>query len=336
MITAVRSTTTTPAPTAEAGAALDILVVDDSAASRHAMELAIRALGHRCRAASDGLEASRLLAQHPADVVISDWEMPHMNGAELCRLIRQAEKNGHYTYFILLSAFHDRLHLLEGMAAGADDYQKKPVDLDELEARLVSAARVVGLHRRLAERETILRRDSSRYRTASRTDALTGAGNRAHLDEELAAAWSRAQRYRHRFSLAILDVDHFKELNDCLGHLAGDEALRQVVEATRKALRTSDSVFRYGGEEFVVLLPEQTLADAISAVERVRAQIAATKIAASKRGGRVLSVSGGVAELDFERDASVADWLARADAALYAAKANGRDRVESNPPLRRA
>lgn len=308
---------------------LQILVVEDDPSTRGALRMAVRALGHDCRAAADGSEACRMLAERPADVVISDWEMPRMTGAELCRKIREME-DGRYTYFILTSAFHDRLHLLEGMAAGADDYQKKPIDLDELEARLVSAARVVALHRRLAERENNLRRDSTQLWAASRTDALTGVGNRLHMEEELAATWAKRERYGHRFSVAIVDVDHFKQYNDGFGHLAGDEALRQVAKALRHAVRAGDAVFRYGGEEFVVLLPEQSLADAKRAVDRVREEVLAGEIRRPEQGRR-LTVSAGVAELDRGVDASVADWLARADAALYIAKTHGRNRVETVP-----
>lgn len=311
---------------------LDVLVVEDEPSTRAALEMAIRALGHSCRAAADGDEAWRMLEAAHADVVISDWELPGLNGAELCRRIRCIE-DGAYTYFILMTGFHDRAHLLEGMAAGADDYQKKPVDLDELEARLVSAARVVALHRRLAEREKDLRRDSTQLWAASRTDPLTGVGNRLHMQEELGSAFSRAQRYGHRYSLAIVDVDHFKEFNDGFGHLAGDEALKQVAGALRKAIRSGDAIFRYGGEEFVVVLPEQPLADARSAVERMRAAVEEYAIRRPEKG-RTLTVSAGVAELDPVADAGVADWIARADAALYVAKGSGRNRVEAMPSKR--
>jgi diguanylate cyclase (GGDEF)-like protein len=196
-----------------------------------------------------------------------------------------------------MTGHHDREHLLEGMSAGADDYQKKPVELDELEARLVSAARVVALHRRLSARESELRRDSSALFAVSRTDPLTGVGNRLRMEEELAAAYSRAKRYGHHFSLAIVDVDHFKGFNDGFGHLAGDEALKQVASTLRARLRSADSVFRYGGEEFVVVLPEQSLAEAVGVVDRMRRALEDQRIRRPDEG-RVLTVSAGVAELD--------------------------------------
>jgi DNA-binding response OmpR family regulator len=134
---------------------LSVVIVEDDVHARAALRRAVASLGHECRAAASGADALRMVSERRPDVVISDWAMPAMNGDELCRRIRDAA-DGVYTYFILVSGAHDPSHLLAGMAAGADDYQTKPVDLDELEARLVSAARVVALHRRLAEREHAL------------------------------------------------------------------------------------------------------------------------------------------------------------------------------------
>jgi PleD family two-component response regulator len=195
-----------------------------------------------------------MLAERPADLVISDWDMPMMNGAELCRRVRSGGDDVPYTYFILMTAFDDREHLLAGMTAGADDYQRKPVSFDELEARLLTAGRVVKLHRRLASRTAELRDDSTRNYAASRTDALTGVFNRMRLDEEIATLLSRASRYGHTCSLAMCDLDFFKSYNDQFGHVAGDEALRLVARGMRSNLRSADALFRYGGEEFVVLL----------------------------------------------------------------------------------
>lgn len=305
---------------------LEVLVVDDERSSREGLALAIRALGHRCRTAVDGEDALRAIDERHPNVVISDWEMPGMNGAELCRRTRCAGDEAPYTYFILLSAFGDRDHLVAGMAAGADDYQKKPVDLDELEARLVSAARVVDLHRRLASRAAELRHDSTRLYTASRTDSLTGTGNRLRLDEEVGTLLSRALRYGHRCSLAICDLDYFKAFNDRFGHLAGDEALRRVATGMRGNLRAADTLYRYGGEEFVVLLVEQSLTDAEAAMERMRAAVERLAIPSPATGG-ALTLSVGVAEIDHACDRAPTDWIARADAALYAAKQGGRNRV---------
>ena len=310
-------------------------MVEDERSSRDGLARAIRSFGHRCRTAVDGEDARRSVAEKHPDVIISDWEMPRMNGAELCRRTRCEGDEAPYTYFILLTSFGDREHLLAGVAAGADDYQRKPVDLDELEARLLSAGRVVDLHRRLAERTAALQHDSTRLYAASRTDALTGTGNRLRLDEEVATLLSRASRYGHRCSLAICDLDFFKAFNDRFGHVAGDEALRRVSAEMRRCLRAADTLFRYGGEEFVVLLVEQSLADAEAAMDRMRAAVERLALPSPATDG-ALTVSVGVAELDPTLDRSPADWIARADAALYAAKERGRNRVVSTPPSRPA
>jgi two-component system, cell cycle response regulator len=319
-----------PAPLQTASGPLEILVVDDEPSSRDGLARAVRLLGHRCRTAEDGERALELMAEQRADVVISDWQMPNMNGADLCRRTRSAGDDAPYTYFILLTAFGDREHLLSGMAAGADDYQRKPVDLDELEARLMSASRVVELHRRLASRTAELRRDSTRLYVASRTDALTGTGNRLRLDEEIRALHSRALRYGHHCSLAICDLDFFKAFNDHLGHVAGDEALRRVAEGMRANLRAADTLFRYGGEEFVVLLVEQSLADAALVMDRMRDAVARLALPSPATGGP-LTLSVGVAEIDPARDRTPADWIERADVALYDAKQRGRNRVVATP-----
>lgn len=288
-------------------------------------------LGHRVRTARNAAKALEMLDERPADVVISDWDMPGMTGAELCTIIRQREEDEPYTYFVILTGFDDREHLIAGMAAGADDYQRKPVNLDELEARLVSASRVVDLHRRLETRTAALLDDTTRLFAASRTDALTGAGNRLRFDEDVETMFSRAQRYGHPCSLALCDLDYFKSFNDTLGHVAGDEALRRVAEAMRNNLRASDTLYRYGGEEFVVLLVEQSVGDAVRAMERMRSAIERLSIPSPKTGGS-LTVSIGVAQVEPIRDPTPAAWIERADTCLYDAKDRGRNRVVPEPP----
>jgi two-component system chemotaxis response regulator CheY len=306
-------------------ATLDIVVVDDDRSSRAAVVSAVRSLGHTCRAAANGEAAWALLDEQAADVVISDWRMPGLDGLGLCARARAQLTDGAYTYFILMTGAEDRSCLRAAMSAGADDFQQKPIDLDELDARLIAASRVVALHRRLAQQTEGLRRDSKAFFREARTDALTGVGNRCHLDEELAAARSKALRYGHRYTLAICDVDEFKRYNDTFGHPAGDHALVCVATTLRRELRASDAVFRYGGEEFVVLLPEQSRDDGLLVLDRVRLAVARAGILGAS--GQPLTISVGVAELVPSGDATVESWLKRADSALYRAKAEGRNRV---------
>ncbi len=304
---------------------LEILVVDDDPSARHILATALRAQGHACREAKSGTEALRELERTGADVVLCDWEMPGMSGLELCRRMR-ARSSVPYTYFILMTGHDDHDRLVGAMEAGADDYHKKPLDLGDLEARLILASRVVALHRRLQEQASRLRRDSHRLYVASHTDALTGVGSRLALEEELAAVRSQHERYGRRASLAVCDVDFFKRYNDRYGHVAGDEALREIAGAIKEHLRASDRVFRYGGEEFVVLLPEQSLDEAAMAMDRVRRNVEQLSVPADTEAG-VLTLSAGIAEL-MPGDRHASDWIVRADAALYRAKSSGRNRIE--------
>lgn len=334
--TSIAPSTVPPKPKHESGirnfrTTLEILIVDDDEEARDLIGNWIGRLGHRVRTAHNAGEALEMLDERPADVVISDWDMPGMTGAELCTILREKVDEDPYTYFVILTGFDDREHLLAGMAAGADDYQRKPVNLDELEARLVSAARVVELHRRLETRTAALLDDTTRLFAASRTDALTGAGNRLRFDEDVETMLSRAQRYGHPCSLALCDLDYFKSFNDTLGHVAGDEALRRVAEAMRNNLRASDTLYRYGGEEFVILLVEQSVGDAVRAMERMRASIERLHIPSPKTGGP-LTLSIGVAQVEASKDKTSEEWIQRADMHLYEAKDRGRNRVVPEPP----
>jgi len=306
---------------------LEVLVAEDDQASRETLQKAVRMLGHECRAARDGLDAWDMQQEHCADVILSDWRMPRMNGLELCRRTRAAENNGHYTYFIFLTGLDDRDHLLEGMAAGADDYHGKPIDLDELQARLTSAARVLSLYTTLEEKNRSLRRESQQSFRLARIDALTEVANRLRMNEDIQAIWSRAKRYGHRCCAALFDIDWFKSYNDRFGHLAGDEVLRKIAGAIKKDLREGDGLYRYGGEEFLVTLPEQSLDEAKRAMERVRLEVEQLAIP-SATGQGVVTISIGVASLG-PADESPEAWLRRVDDALYKAKTHGRNCVEA-------
>ncbi len=307
--------------------ALSVLVVEDDADAREMLKHAIESWGHVCRTARDGAEALEMHERERADVIISDWQMPRMDGLELCKRTRVSEGD-HYTYFIFMTGLSEKKHLVLGMEAGADDYQTKPIHLDELRARLVSARRVVSVHRKLAEKNAALRHDSHVAFRLARRDAVTTIGNRLSLDENLKAIWANAVRYRRRYSIILCDIDWFKTYNDRLGHVAGDRALRTVAETLRDQLRLGDGIYRYGGEEFLVVLPEQGVTEALAVAERLRAAVERRAIQ-TPAGSGVVTISAGVAELDMDRDKTPATWLDRADRALYRAKANGRNRSEA-------
>jgi diguanylate cyclase (GGDEF)-like protein len=308
---------------------MNVLVAEDDAVSRLILQRTLQRLGHTCRVAADGVEAWELYQAEAPDVIISDWLMPGMEGVEFCRRVREAPGPS-YAYFIFMTAFDDKRHFLHGMQAGADDYLTKPVDVDELHARLIAASRVTSLHRQLIAQNEELERLRAVEHEAARTDPLTRTHNRLRLHEDLRALEARARRYEHHYAAALLDVDHFKKYNDKYGHLAGDAALRRVADAVKGELRSGDALYRYGGEEFLVILAEPSAAGARSAMERIRRAVEALGLPheANVPGG-VVTVSVGIAMLVLGADETAEHWLQRADDALYRAKQAGRNRVET-------
>jgi two-component system, cell cycle response regulator len=304
-----------------------ILVAEDHAATRLILEAAVRSLGHDCVVATSGEEAWRLFQTVDVDAVISDRMMPGMDGIELCRRIRACERDT-YTYFIFLTAFDKKADFLSGMEAGADDYLVKPLDVDDLKMRLFVASRVTSLHRKLSEQSAQLEQLNRRLFDQSRTDPLTQLGSRLKLSEDIENIYARADRYGHTCCAVMCDVDFFKAYNDSKGHLAGDEVLQVVARALMNTVRSGDQVYRYGGEEFLILLPEQSLDDGLAAAERYRQAIEALAIPHdSNPRDHVVTISAGVAFLSHSEGKSVSAWLNEADAALYRAKQLGRNRV---------
>jgi two-component system cell cycle response regulator len=312
---------------------LRVLAADDDRVSRAVLVAMLEELGHECYEAPDGRAGWELVREQRPDVVVSDWLMPGGDGLDLCRRVREHEgpEALPYVYFILLTALDDRRHILAGMRAGVDDYLTKPVQIDALQARLIAASRVTRLHRQLRERHRQLEELNRELEHTARTDPLTGLGNRLRLGEDLRALEDRRRRYGRPFALAVLDLDRFKDYNDTWGHLAGDDALRALAGVVRDAMRAADLAYRYGGEEFLLVFPEQGAEEAAVAVERIRHDLEGLGLAHPRSDGGVMTVSAGVADVRDGGD-GVAEALRRADAALYRAKAEGRNRVAVDGP----
>jgi two-component system chemotaxis response regulator CheY len=307
--------------------ALEVLVVDDEESARASLQAAVRALGHRCRVASSGLAALRFHEAKRADVIISDWRMGGMDGMELCRRVRALDR-GTYTYLLFTSGQATKRDFVEAVRAGADDCLAKPIDVDDLEARLVAAGRVVAAYRILAERNVGLRHDSQAFFRAARVDPLTGVSNRLRLEEDLESLQAHLSRYGRPVSVAMCDLDQFKRYNDHYGHVAGDDVLRKIAHAIRGGLRRADHVYRYGGEEFLAVLPEQGLDDAASAMDRVREAVERLGIVHAP-GARhaVVTVSVGLATASPADPHPIREAIETADRALYRAKSEGANRV---------
>jgi two-component system chemotaxis response regulator CheY len=300
-----------------------ILVADDDPGSRLVALSVVESLGHEGLAAADGDEAWALFGTHRPHVIVTDCLMPGLDGVELCRAVRATEEGSRhgYTYVVLITGLTEPDDVLAGMEAGADDYITKPLDPFHLRTRLLAAHRVTALHAQLAQTRDLLARQAS-------TDPLTGLGNRLRLGEDLAGIDGASRRYGRPYGLAILDVDHFKAYNDTYGHPAGDRALRAVAGVFAAGLRSSDHAYRWGGEEFLVVLPEQDLTGATVVLDRLRRAVRELAIehrAAPRHG--VLTVSAGLTCWLPGRTATLDQLFAEADGALYAAKAGGRDAV---------
>ncbi len=303
---------------------MKILIADDDPASRRLLAVSLAWGGHEVVQAEDGAAAWQLFQQASIRLVITDWLMPNLDGAALVSRIRSAAAQQGYTYIIMLTALGDKPNVVAGLGAGADDYLTKPFDDDELLARVAIGERILKLEENL----TASRRKAE---TMAMQDTLTGILNRRAIQDRAAAELSRLKRGQTRPALSVimLDLDHFKQVNDTYGHAVGDEVLRQVAERLSKQVRAYDWVGRWGGEEFLIVLPGTGLPEACAAAERLRQCLAATP--ATIAGGRTIALSAslGVASLSVTEAAEVSldEVVRQADRALYRAKAQGRNQV---------
>lgn len=300
---------------------MQILVVEDSAIYRKLIVDHLQGWDFGTTVVETGAAAWSALEQPSSPkLVLLDWVLPDMDGTELCKRIRQAGACREYVYVILLTSKEGRQNMLDAMQAGADDYLVKPFDESELKARLLVGKRILVL-----QEELVAARESMRH--AATHDSLTGLMNRgevlAMLDREL----ERARRERKPVTVILADIDHFKNVNDTLGHLFGDEALREVARRMRSQLRVYDGLGRYGGEEFVLIMPGCSLENALERGNQVR-EFVASKPVVSDGVERAITVSMGVAVSGGSGRADAAALLGQADTGLYAAKEKGRNRVE--------
>ncbi len=300
---------------------MQVLVVEDSAVYRKLICDHLRSWGFSATVTESGAEAWRVLEQPGSPkLVLLDWVLPDMDGTELCQRIRQAGACGHYVYVILLTSKEGRQNMLEAMQAGADDYLLKPFDESELKARLLVGKRILNL-----QEELVAAREKMRH--AATHDSLTGLLNRGEVLDVLERELERARRGRQPVGIILADIDHFKDVNDSLGHLYGDEALKEITRRLRSKLRVYDGIGRYGGEEFLLLLPGCDLAGALERANQLR-EFVAGKPVVSFGVERAITVSMGVAVSGGSGRADVEALLGQADAGLYAAKEKGRNRVE--------
>ncbi|WP_448189386.1 GGDEF domain-containing protein [Azospirillum sp. sgz301742] len=288
-----------------------ILVVDDSRMARTALCQQLETFGHEVAWADCGESALERTREEAFDVVLVDFRVGPVEGVEVCWHLRAAQGAKHL-YLMLMLPGSITNQFFEVVENGADEFLRKPLDWAWLRARLLAASRVVDMQRQLE-------------RLAS-TDSLTGALNRGRFMARAAEEVARARRHGRPLSAVMLDIDHFKKINDTHGHPTGDEAIRSVVRVCRALVRGCDVLGRLGGEEFAVLLPDTPPAGAVALAERLRRALAVTEVRIPGGCGVTFTVSIGVSALR-DGEESVSAMLARADEALYRAKNGGRNRV---------
>ncbi|HSZ08089.1 MAG TPA: diguanylate cyclase [Steroidobacteraceae bacterium] len=298
-----------------------ILLAEDDPVTRMLMTRFLKNAGYEVDAVANGCEALDQMTKRYYPMLVTDWEMPQMDGIALCKAVRNMQLDG-YVYALLLTARDAKEHVIAGLEAGADDYLVKPVHEPELIARLNAGRRILAL-------EHSLRVANQRNRILSITDALTGAYNRRYLLEQLPRELERCRRYGYPLSVLMCDLDHFKQVNDERGHAAGDDVLQQFTCRAQKFIRSnSDWIARYGGEEFLIVLPETSHDDSVIVAEKIRNLVASMPF--STRGGdAAVTVSFGIASTGLngpDLTLKVDTLIRAADESLYKSKLAGRNR----------
>ena len=301
---------------------IKVLVADDSAVYRKLVEQTLSENQYAVTFAKSGREALDVFAKHRPPLVITDWMMPDFSGIELCENIRQKFQDS-YTYIIILTGMSHKSEVVKGLTSGADDYLTKPFDREELLARAGVGRRVVELHRQIEAKNRLLEQ-------LALTDSLTNLPNRRAIEDWATRQLSSAARYGFAFWIVMADLDHFKHINDTYGHEAGDIVLKRVAEILKSHSRKSDICGRVGGEEFLLSLSHATSESVKLVIDRIRADLEATKFSFD---GTIVTVTAsfGVACFNGENARDLNQIISYADAALYTAKRSGRNRIELSP-----
>jgi len=307
-----------PRPTGEIES---VLIAGDDPLARHLLATCLKKWNYRVIAVENGLDAWTALQQeHSPQIAILDWMMPAIDGPELCRRLR-SHSRGRYFYLLLVTSKTNRKDVVEVLDAGADDYLIKPFDVDELRARIRVGERILRL-----EQALVHARDALQFEAAH--DSLTGVWNHGAILELLQGETERNRRTAGSLGVMMADLDHFKNVNDTYGHVVGDVVLRECAHRMVAECRGYDWIGRYGGEEFLIVVPGCNSADLLVIAERLRCGVARQPI--ETRGGLIpMTVSIGVVSGQFFQDSNPGylAMLSAADQALYQAKAEGRNQV---------
>ncbi len=297
-----------------------VLVAEDDPLYCRALQRFLTDKGYAIDLVSDGLQALEIaLSPQPPRLLVLDWMMPGLSGPEICRRLRATPRE-RYQYLLLLTAKRDTADIVEGLEAGADDYLTKPFNVREFLARIRVGARIIRLQDSLFVAQEALRFQATH-------DPLTGIWNRGALFDLLHAELERAQRKATSLSLFLIDLDHFKCVNDQFGHPVGDTVLRETAQRLLTAVRAYDVVGRYGGEEFIVAAAELEPELPQHFADRLRLAVSSSPIHSAAETEISVTISIGVATLYPSQKSSVDNLIRYADNALYQAKRQGRNRV---------
>ena len=302
---------------------MKMLVAEDDPLTRRMLGTVLAGSGYEVVLARDGQEALRVLRGPEApQLAILDWMMPILDGTQVCRKVRKGPQQP-YLYLVILTSRDEKQDVVEGLEAGADDYLIKPFDAHELKARLRAGCRILELQNQLIAAREALREQATR-------DPLTGLWNRAAILDLLQRELSQAERDGSSVGVVLADLDRFKQVNDTYGHLAGDAVLRETARRMCDALRSHDLVGRYGGEEFLLVLPGCDLEKTHALAERLRRCVAETALELPE-GSVAVTISLGLTASDPRAPSEATPLLRLADTALYQAKRSGRNRVAAGP-----
>ncbi|MCK5220996.1 MAG: diguanylate cyclase, partial [Candidatus Aminicenantes bacterium] len=295
---------------------INLLIAEDDRVIRKIIEKSMKECGYNVFCVSDGEEAYRILENNNIQIAILDWMLPGIEGIELSRRIR-SDKEKNYTYIILLTSKKEQADMIDGFSAGVDDYITKPFDTNDLKARVKTGKRIIELQNQLIESQNRLREQATH-------DGLTNLLNRNAIFEIIEMEFARALRDKSPMGMIMMDIDHFKKINDTYGHQTGDDILQEVALRLKNGIRPYDNIGRYGGEEFLVVLPNCSIDQMLKVADRLRLKISGKKFKTRTKSLDV-SISMGIIVAEYPYDKSPELLIKVIDKALYEAKDRGRN-----------
>ncbi len=303
-----------------------ILYIEDSEAQGTITKKFLEDGGYEVTWVHEGMSAFRVAKTQPVDVILLDRVLPDMDGSRVCGWLKQNERTRGIP-IIMLTAMNTTAQKVQGLEAGADDYLAKPYEEIELSARVYAALRTKNLREELSRKNDELQMMIKKVEALSITDALTGLFNRRRFEEALDSEFNKASRYKLPLSCMMVDIDHFKDVNDTYGHPVGDAVIKDIALILKQSVRGVDMLSRWGGEEFIVLAPMTPKEDVMYLARRILKTVADHVFAGM--GDKRVTISIGIADLSSPGSDAACRLVQAADNALYAAKDKGRNRIET-------